>query len=60
VLGYTSGMVRDMCELCGEVPQHVTFAASAAHLFASAAGRGFIRHTCALSRATTVTDHVIG
>jgi hypothetical protein len=52
--------VRDMCELCGEVPQHVTFAASAAHLFASAAGRGFIRHTCALSRATTVTDHVIG
>ena len=27
-----------MLRLCGKVPQHVTFAASAAHLFASAAG----------------------
>ena len=37
VLGYTAGMVREMLDLCGECPR-VTFAASAAHLFASAHG----------------------
>ena len=38
VLGYTASMVSAMLRLCEDVPQHVTLAASAAHLFASAAG----------------------
>ena len=38
VLGYTQEMVDEMLTLVGRLPQHVTFAASAAHLYASASG----------------------
>ena len=38
VLGYTAGMAREMLQLIRHIPQHVTLAASAAHLFASAEG----------------------
>lgn len=38
VLGYTAVMAREMLQLIRNIPQHVTLAASAAHLFASAEG----------------------